>query len=81
MGRALGMGTGRPEWRWGFFGQTREKLFKVPVPDAHGAFGASRGCAGTLGAEGLLDGAVREGSKPSVIYCTGSPLPSSRRSV
>lgn len=28
--RALGMRTGRPEWRWGFFGQTREKLFEGP---------------------------------------------------
>ena len=28
--RALGMGTGRSEWRWGFFGRTREKLFEGP---------------------------------------------------
>ncbi|EEZ78419.1 hypothetical protein HMPREF0972_01613 [Actinomyces sp. oral taxon 848 str. F0332] len=67
------MGTGRPEWRWGFFGRTRGKLFEGPF----------RKCAKLLSVTtAQRDGrVVRERRWPSVIYCTGSPLPSSRRSV
>lgn len=67
------MGTGRPEWRWGFFGQTREKLFEGPFQKCAKLWNVT-----TAQCDGR---AVRERAEPSVIYCTGSPLPSSRRSV
>lgn len=80
MGEMLRAGAGRLEWEQGapsgdggFFGWTREKLFEGPFRK-----GAKLLSVTTAQCDGRV---VRERRWPSVIYCTGSPLPTNRRSV
>ena len=71
--RALGIGTGRSGSKRGCIERTRGKLFEGPFQK-----GAKLLSVTTAQCDGRV---VRERRWPSVIYCTGSPLPTNRRSV
>lgn len=76
----LGIGTGRSEWGQG-----------APSGDGDSLGGRGKSCSrgrlrnvrsfGASRARGMMGESFGKGAEPSVIYCTGLPLPSSRRSV